>query len=297
MSDTRIENSIRELSIVDLFDKIDNISNSNEDNDKIIDKIKNKVVSLFIINVRKRKEKERKELMYRQYKEFLKNFQKMLEKQTITINKLIDENIDDEAEVYMELKKELLNYSMQMCNLDFLDMSIVLNKKEQRIYKQIQLYNILEKYYSMPDKICLSQVKKDNQINAREMIPCISNWKNYYYLVIGLEKQQEYNKTIMSFFRNKNRQDSQNEFLMKMGNYYVADFQGQFSKSIYCQRKRLKLTQKQLQDRSGVNHTMIAKIEKLKQPTTLETAVKLLSSVNMGMALYPIADKGEINYN
>ena len=32
---------------------------------------------------------------------------------------------------------------------------------------------------------------------------------------------------------------------------------------------------------------MIAKIEKVKQPTTLETAVKLLTSLNLGIAIYP----------
>ena len=46
----------------------------------------------------------------------------------------------------------------------------------------------------------------------------------------------------------------------------------------------------QLSERSGIDRTMIAKIEKVKQPTTLETAIKVLTSLNMGIALYPLTD-------
>lgn len=112
--------------------------------------------------------------------------------------------------------------------------------------------------------------------------------------MICLEKQRKYNQTIISYQIEKSKEEKDEHFWEKVSNYYAADFQGQFSKNVYCQRKRLKLTQKQLQGRSGVDRTMIAKIEKIRQPATLETAIKLLSSLNLGVAIYPIAaDYGE----
>lgn len=291
MSSVRIENSLIESSVVDLFDTIDNVGNSNDDNDKIIDRIRNKVVILFCTHFRKKKEK--KETILRQYKEYLKCFYQLIEKQMITIDNLIDEDIDDGADVFIKLKKELLDYSMQMYKLDLLDMSAILNKKEQSIYQFIHLYDLLGRYHRVSETMDLPQIKQNAQIIIKDKKSVLPNWKTYYYLVVCLEKQKEYNQSFVSYYRANNRKESENELILKLSNYYVADFQGQFSKSIYCRRKKLKLTQKQLQERSGVNHTMIAKIEKVKQPTTLETAIKLLSSLNMGIALYPFAEVEE----
>ena len=75
--------------------------------------------------------------------------------------------------------------------------------------------------------------------------------------------------------------------------FCAADFQGQISKSIFYQRKKLNLTQEELSKISGVDRSMIAKIETVKQPPTLETAIKLLSALNMGIAICPLGGQGE----
>ena len=71
----------------------------------------------------------------------------------------------------------------------------------------------------------------------------------------------------------------------------MIDFQGKLSEVISNQRKKMKLTQKQLQEKSGVDRSMIAKIEKVQQPATLETAIRLLTSLNVGIALYPLCEQ------
>lgn len=295
MRSLELENSMEQLSVVDLFDSIDNVDNNNDENDKIIEKIKDKMVILLSSHLKKRKEKERKEAMFQRYRAYLNYFQELIEKQMAIIDELIDEeDTYDISDTFLKLKKELIDYSMQIYKLDLLDMSEVLNKKEKNIYEYIHLYDFLEKYHSKSEKcnfpsvIQMEQVHKKEDKTEEKLVS--SNWKTYYYLVICLEKQQEYNHTFTSYFMTKNEAQMDKQLFIKLSNFYAADFQGQLSKNIYCQRKKMKLTQMQLSERSGIDRTMIAKIEKVKQPTTLETAIKLLSSLNMGIAIYPFAE-------
>lgn len=291
MNSMGIENSTGELSMVDLFDSIDNVSKSNDENDEIINKIKDKLVFVFSSQLRKKREKEKKAAMVRRYKAYLEGFQSLIREQMASIDCLIEEDSYDISDTFTQLKKELIDYSMQAYKLDMLDMSEVLNKKEQSIYRCIHLYDFLVQYNNPTGNTILVENKKQNGRNKKLDINVRHSfmWKTYFYLIINLEKQKSYNRTYISYFMERHKQEDDNELYLKISNFYAADFQGQFSKNIYCQRKKLKLTQKQLQERSGVDRTMIAKIEKVQQPTTLETAIKLLSSLNMGIAMYPIA--------
>lgn len=211
-----------------------------------------------------------------------------------TIDILINEDTLDISDTFLNLKKELIDYSMKIYKLDLLDMEDVLNSKEKNIYQYIHIYDFLDKYNSDIEKDSwvfrnnIGMIKTDTNKNKKNL--AFTNWKTYYYLVINLEKQQEYNTKVISYWMAKTNKNENKDFYLKLSDFYAADFQGQLSKSIYCQRKKLKLTQMQLSERSGIDRTMIAKIEKVKQPTTLETAIKVLTSLNMGIALYPLTD-------
>ena len=67
-------------------------------------------------------------------------------------------------------------------------------------------------------------------------------------------------------------------------------FRSILSKYIYTWRNQNNITQNELAKRSGVDRTMIAKIEKVQQPTTLDTAIKLLSSLDLGITIYPLSE-------
>jgi len=278
-----------EYSIVELFDTIDNIGNNNDGNDKIIDRIKEKII-LF----RKKKERDKKEAAISRYREYLKRFLNMIETQMITIDNLFNnDNAYDIISVFLKLNNELINYSMELYRLDLMDISEVLDKKEQGIYQYIHIHDFLEKYHNMCVNVDLQDMYQNEKVAMgtfeEDALEVSQNWKTYYYLCICLEKQRSYNQTFISYCMSKNMQKDKEQIFVKQSNFYAADFQGQLSKNIYYQRKRLKLTQQQLSERSGVDRTMIAKIERVQQPTTLETAIKLLSSLNMGIAMYPLA--------
>lgn len=290
MNSVEIENLWEKLSMVDLFDSIDNVSKSNDENDKIMNQIKDKLAFVFSSQLKKKREKEKREAMVRRYREYLEGLQTLIKMQMKSIDYLIEEDSYDISDTFIQLKRELIDYSMQVYKLDMLDMSQVLNKKEQRIYRCIHLYDFLVQYNNPTGNSILAENKKQDSRNKKLDINVRRSfmWKTYFYLIINLEKQKSYNRTYISYFMKKYNHENDNELYLKISDYYAADFQGQFSKNIYCQRKKLKLTQKQLQERSGVDRTMIAKIEKVQQPTTLETAIKLLSALNLGIAIYPI---------
>lgn len=302
MNNAKMINSIQEHSIIDLFNAIDNISNSPNTNDKIISMIKSKITSLFITHLRKKEFQKQKKALLHQYKDSLISFSKLIEKQVTIIDNFLDDDPDNEIKLFFELRKELLYYYMQIYQLDLFHISIILNEKERKIYHYIHLYDFLESFQTTAKELCSQQNAEPNESGESSFG---SDWKTYYYLIMYLEKQRDFNQAFFSYYKAKSQQLSDPEFYLNTSKFFAADFQGQLSKSIYCQRKRLKLTQKQLQARSGIGHTMIAKIEKVKQPTTLETAIKLLSSLNMGIALYPIIEpieppsnpylKGELN--
>lgn len=299
MNDLKFEHSIEELSMLELFDTIDNVDKSNDDNDKVIDKIKEQVILRFSSKLRKKREAEKRKAMYYRYKVYLEGFQELLKEQMTIINGLIEEDPYDSSAEFLDLKKNIIDYSSQAYKLDLLDMSEVLNKKEQRIYQCIHFYDFMKKYNTSFEMISLNEKQNINNNTKKrktlEITPISSNWKTYFYLILSVKKQEEYNQKVILYFMGKGIKDDQ--FSKKWSDYLVADFQGQFSKNVYCQRKRLKLTQKQLEEKSGINRTMIAKIEKVQQPTTLETAIRILSSLDLGITIYPLENSEEKSFN
>lgn len=64
MNDLRDKNSMNELSMVDLFDTIDNVGKNNDDNDKIISQIREQVICIFSSKLRKKERSKGKKLCF-----------------------------------------------------------------------------------------------------------------------------------------------------------------------------------------------------------------------------------------
>ena len=103
-----------------------------------------------------------------------------------------------------------------------------------------------------------------------------------------MKKQKEFNQKLLSNYMLRRKNINDIKILADKSSFCAADFQGQVSKSVFYQRKKMKLTQNDLSKISGVDRSMIAKIERLNQPTTLETAIKLLSALNVEIAICPM---------
>lgn len=64
-------------------------------------------------------------------------------------------------------------------------------------------------------------------------------------------------------------------------------FRSILSKYIYTWRSQNNITQNELAKRSGVDRTMIAKIERLQQAASLDTTIKLLNATNASLMILP----------
>ena len=282
MRGLEIENSIEQLSIVDLFDIINIVDNDNATNDEIVRKIEEKIEIQL-------KEKEDISSNYRElllYMEHLKKLNELIEKDIALIEELLEKkDTNDILDILDSSKNEILDYSLRIYGLETYTMLQTFNEEEKKVYGCLQAYNLLEKYFSSIEQRDLEKKKNDEKHEVKYELDS-SRWKTYFYFILSLDKQQEYNQLYTTYIRNNSQTEDDNQVYIQSSKYYASDFQGQLSKNIYCKRKRMKLTQKQLSERSGIDRTMIAKIEKVQQPTTLETAIKLLSSLNMGIAIY-----------
>lgn len=283
-------------SMTELFNTIDNISKSNYENDAIVEKIINKVYLSFksYLSKKRKKEEDERKALIKNYKEYLNGFYELITEQLVIIDSLINEPFtSDMSDTFVKLQRELDEYSIKKYTIEFLYMSSLLNKKECDIFRNIQVYSFLDKYHKNINKYESVQVDKNQNIEQKEEITYVNDWKNYYYLVICMEKQRDFNQTLLSNYISRRKNIDDIQFFVSKSSFCAADFQGQLSKSIFYQRKKLKLTQAELSKISGVDRSMIAKIEKVNQPTTLETAIKLLSALNMGIAICPFGGSGE----
>lgn len=77
---------------------------------------------------------------------------------------------------------------------------------------------------------------------------------------------------------------SQEELQQKM---YSDLFRSIVSKYIFTWREKNHITQAELAKRSGVDRSMIAKIEKLQQTASVDTTIKLLSTIGANLLIIP----------
>lgn len=238
-------------SIAEMFGSIDNVCKSNDENGKIFSKILDRFHSKAAARSESMQEKT-----YRinKYHEYLEGFRALINDQMKVVEGAADQHGTD-ARLLKELKDSLMQYTLKQSVCEFYDMAEILSKRELEIYLYTYMHKMISEY---------------SEVIGKEMFV---DWKTYFFLGVNIKKQLELNEMLMP--------GGTTERLHSM------DMQGQFAKTVFYQRKRLNLTQAKLSEISGVDRTMIAKIERVSQPVTFETAVKLLTALDMGIAFYP----------
>lgn len=276
-------------SLKELYFNIDNISHSNEENDETMNQIRSKIRYIFYSKIRLKKEKNRREYILRKYKSYLHDFKKLIEKQENELDFLLsNDNAEDFTDIIEKLKNQIMDFSVKIYISDLLCNSDLVDTEELAICKKSYTYFLLDKYFHAFEKINPNSFRIEISPPKAKLISDNSNWKNYYYSIIYTENQNETNRLFFSECKNNTQNYKSYNLSIPKSDFLTLNFQGQISKTVFCQRKNLKLTQEELSKISNVDRTMIAKIERVNQPTTLETAIKLLSALNIGVLIYPL---------
>lgn len=266
-----------EKNLRDYYASLDISEHSLEDNDKIFMKIKFKFLEAYDAFLQKKRNKQIKKEMYKQYRKKLLAMQEEIQRQIKLLNSVIADDTYDNV-CLRELKTHLSGYFSEIDCLDYNVVSQIFDGTEKQIYYFIQIYDCLSE--------CLPIIKSDSMAKMH-VFNQETLWKNIFFYTICQVRQNTFDNEIIANYVKRNKPES-NELRTVTRNYYVHKYQGEFAKSILTKRKLLKLTQKELQEKSGIDHSMIAKIEKLQQTVTFETAIKLLTSLNMGICIYSV---------
>ena len=156
MRGLEIENSIEQLSIVDLFDIINIVDNDNATNDEIVKKIEEKIEIQL-------KEKEDISSNYRElllYMEHLKKLNELIEKDIALIEELLEKkDTNDILDILDSSKNEILDYSLRIYGSETYTMLQTFNEEEKKVYGRLQAYNLLEKYFSSIEQRDLEKKK------------------------------------------------------------------------------------------------------------------------------------------
>lgn len=273
-----------EKTIEELFNAIDSFKNSDDENETIIDKVKNEIFIAFssLFDNQRKKKKIRDRI--RIYTEYLLSLNDLITEQLAIINDFFEKpNEEIKADIFINMKKKMMEYSVKAYTLDHEDMFEFCGHNVTSVYYYIQMYDFLERYHEKIKDKYKFKVKQTDQIQ-----PSLTEWKNVFYIIVDMRNQSRFRRNLFLNYITKTRKNiDDNTFFTERSDCYTADFQGRLSKSIFYQRKKLSLTQEELSKRSGVGRTMIAKIERVNQKPTLETAVKLLSALNLELIIYP----------
>lgn len=138
-------------------------------------------------------------------------------------------------------------------NISFISVDPIQCKKEN-IYTNIYYYVLIQEYFSL-----YHAALDNNLVDLHSLNPYRKRMKTQDY-----EVEVEYVSKLKSQL-----------------------FCSSLSKYIFTWRFHNHITQVELAKRSGVDRTMISKIEKLQQTASLETTIKLLSTTNASLIILP----------
>lgn len=249
---------------------------------KITSIIKNKYIQ-FLSN--KNERKKQKEIFFT-YKIHLTNFKYLIDKQLNELNKIDNTDFDEDSSVrFIKLSEQISNLCIKQLIFQYINMSHAVEKNEKESLSFIHLYSIFDKHKKIISEE-LDEIQCVDSHNYEILTQTINKFENALYLYITIDNNSKFNKKIISNFYQRN---SEVEYSKKqLSSLYLSDFQRQLSETIYERRKRNNITQKELSTISGVDRTMIAKIENIQQPTSINTAIKLLTALDMGITLFSL---------
>ena len=138
----------------------------------------------------------------------------------------------------------------------------------------------------------LASPQKSNLLSIRPVSKkhlSTPNFLRCIYYAKSWEDKADYQKAILESYLERCKDSNQTyDCNAATHRQQLQDFQGDLAIIVKEKRKQRKWTQQHLASVSGVERTMIAKVENLQASTSLETAIKLLTSLDMGLVIYPI---------
>ena len=277
-------------SMTELWGKVDSFCNSSVENKSILNKIFNRFRTIFISHIDYKKEKKRRLKAYRAY---LEEFHELIEEQIMIIEGVEkDGHGDGGSDIIWDVKEKMIECSIKQLIFDFYDMSEILEKNEMEMYAYAYINRVLnicdgfleEKLFERTG--CNNESPDENAVFKEQLKSIFDRWRMNLMMNIEVKNQHDMNRLLLK--ENEDNEECEEKLIKQNAQFYTADLQGQLAKNIFYQRKKMNITQSTLSQMSGVDRSMIAKIESVNQPTTFETAVKLLSALDMGIAFYPI---------
>lgn len=238
---------------------IDMVGKPMPENIEIVNKIQ-EILLTFIKN-KKKKQQQREE--QERYKRKLIKLRKLLDKQ---IQLLDFEDNMDYGRLYT-LKQELAQCGLSMLSDEYESMESLLDESSLDIFNNIAIYTL-----------ATSLIKENTGVRGK-LNRVMEKWKYYYLYMISISNEHSMDDFMINNMISGSRIDSRGKggFLHK---YYELSFQSQFSRYVFYKRKNLNLTQEMLSKMSGVDRSMISKIETAEQKTTMDTAIRLLTSLD-----------------
>lgn len=274
---------------VELFSTIDNLYSSYLENDSIVAEVSTQLCTLVFKRTYLEEKVTNHKSVFKLYKNYLYKLQALISDQLEELEQLSNStDYEDFSDTVFNFKEQFDELFLEQAITEYSYISAILTPKERDVYKKVRIYHYLDKYFKGIEKVETTEISNKDMHNSSN-----NDWKKYYYLIVSMENQKDFTQIIFSDYVSRRKNIDEISFLQNKSMFCAADFQGQISKSIFYQRKRLNLTQEELSKISGVDRSMIAKIETVKQPPTLETAIKLLSALNMGIAICPLGGQGE----
>lgn len=138
--------------------------------------------------------------------------------------------------------------------------------------------------------LCLP--KKSNMLMVKPIRSTHLNKNDFLHVIYyskSWEDKAEYQKAILENYYERCRDSDQTyDNNVALQRQLLKDFQGDLALIVKNKRKQRKWTQQQLASVSSVERTMIAKVENLQASTSLETAIKLLTPLDLGLVIYPL---------
>lgn len=269
------KNTYENNTIYGTIGDIDCISRSESENERILTEAEDRVKVIYIENSTLD--------VVDSYKEFLINIKQTIEKQLGYI-----ENISrkkgrsgrkDLLSTIWSFKKELSRKCCALYAMNYIEM----------------LEN--DTGYTLPNMYIYSQVYYILQHTNKEIInfqnvengAVLPGWKELFFLMLTERRNR---KNFEQLPLNINMAESNSSYLAeKPGTSYVNLFQSYLARAVFYQRKRMHLTQKELSLISGVARSSIAKIESCKQSASLGATARILSTLHMGITIYPLENE------
>lgn len=259
--------------LINSFYSIDTYKKDDKNNLSILKKVKEKLTRIFIS-----KNLQKEDEILNRYSAHIEELSALLYKQTKRIKAIKNDNsYENKIKITLKMQDELNELLLTQYILSHEEIEQDLGESLTHTYMIINFCNTIH-------NVKIKKRASDSDYTKyRKIIPMM---EDFIYTYIEDNKQKNYEQQRLDEYISRlNIEKNSLDFWNAANNVSVFNCQSLLAKSIYHSRKQQKLTQKELSIRSGVGRPLISKIENMTQPTTLDTAIRLLTSLNMRITI------------